>query len=62
MDKTTAPEAQRKESFWQLLRMRNFRLLWGAGALSAIGDQFDLIAFPWLVLLVTGDPWRWARQ
>ena len=36
--------------------MRNFRLLWGAGALSAIGDQFDLIAFPWLVLLVTGDP------
>ena len=36
--------------------MRNFRLLWGAGALSAIGDQFDLIAFTWLVLLVTGDP------
>ena len=36
--------------------MRNFRLLWGAGGLSAIGDQFDLIAFPWLVLLVTGDP------
>ena len=36
--------------------MRNFRLLWGAGALSAIGDQFDLIAFPWLVLLITGDP------
>ena len=43
-------------SFLQLLRLRNFRLLWGAGALSAIGDQFDLIAFPWLVLLVTGDP------
>ena len=36
--------------------MRNFRLLWGAGGLSAIGDQFDLIAFPWLVLLITGDP------
>lgn len=36
--------------------MRNFRLLWGAGALSAIGDQFDVIAFPWLVLLITGDP------
>ena len=56
MGKSTAPEAQRKGSFWQLLRMRNFRLLWGAGALSAIGDQFDLIAFPWLVLLITGDP------
>ena len=56
MGKSTAPEAQRKESFWQLIRMRNFRLLWGAGGLSAIGDQFDLIAFPWLVLLITGDP------
>ncbi len=43
-------------SFRQLLRIRNFRLLWGAGALSAIADQFDLIAFPWLVLLITGDP------
>ena len=56
MDKPTATVAQRKDSFWQLIRMRNFRLLWGAGGLSAIGDQFDLIAFPWLVLLVTGDP------
>lgn len=43
-------------SFWALLKTRNFRLLWGAGTLSAIGDQFDLIAFPWLVLLLTGDP------
>lgn len=38
------------------MRTRNFGLLWGAGGLSAVGDQFDLIAFPWLVLLVTGDP------
>lgn len=43
-------------SFWQLIRSRNFGLLWLAGGLSAIGDQFDLIAFPWLVLMVTGDP------
>ena len=43
-------------TFWQLIRTRNFGLLWGAGGLSAIGDQFDLIAFPWLVLMVTGDP------
>ncbi len=43
-------------SFRQLIRTRNFGLLWGAGGLSAIADQFDLIAFPWLVLLVTGDP------
>ena len=42
--------------FWRLIRTRNFGLLWGAGGLSAIADQFDMIAFPWLVLLVTGDP------
>lgn len=42
--------------FRQLLRSRNFRLLWGAGGFSAIGDTFDFVAFPWLVLLLTGDP------
>ena len=46
----------RDGSFLQLLKSRNFRLLWAAGTLSAIGDQFDLITFPWLVLLITGDP------
>jgi len=49
-------EQSAKPSFWALIRTRNFGLLWGAGGLSAVGDQFDLIAFPWLVLLVTGDP------
>ena len=43
-------------SLRSLFRSANFRLLWGAGGLSAIGDQFDLIAFPWLVLLLAGDP------
>ena len=49
-------EQSENHSFWKLVRTRNFGLLWGAGSLSAIGDQFDLIAFPWLVLMVTGDP------
>ena len=49
-------ENREQPSFWKLIRTRNFGLLWGAGGLSALGDQFDLIAFPWLVLLVTGDP------
>lgn len=49
-------ESSEKRSFWELLRTRNFGLLWGASGLSAIGDHFDVIAFPWLVLLVTGDP------
>ena len=43
-------------SFWRLVRSRNFGLLWGSSGLSGIGDQFDLIAFPWLVLAITGDP------
>ena len=43
-------------TFRQIIRTANFRLLWAAGALSAVGDQFDLIAFPWLVLMLTGDP------
>ena len=43
-------------SLWKLLKTRDFRLLWGAGTLSAIGDQVELIAFPWLVLILTGDP------
>ncbi len=45
----------RDNTLWKLLRTRNVRLLWGAGTLSAIGDQFDLIAFPWLFLLLTGN-------
>ena len=49
-------EKTESASFWKLIRTRNFGLLWGAGGLSAIGDQFDLIAFPWLVVLITGDP------
>lgn len=49
-------EGSGRTAFRSLLRTRNFGLLWGASGLSAVGDQFDLIAFPWLVLAVTGDP------
>lgn len=38
-----------------LLRIRNFRLLWIGEAISLLGDQFYLIALPWLVLQLTGD-------
>jgi MFS family permease len=34
----------------------NFRWLLGGGILSMLGDQFTLIALPWLVLKLTGDP------
>ena len=39
-----------------VLRHRDFRLLWIGQATSLIGDQFALIAMPWLVLWLTNDP------
>ncbi len=38
-----------------LLRDRNFQWLLGGGFVSLLGDQFTLIALPWLVLKMTGD-------
>lgn len=38
-----------------LLSDRNFRWLTASSALSMLGDQFSLIAMPWLVLQMTGD-------
>src|SRR5215213_747659 len=37
------------------LRVRNFRLLWIGEAISLLGDQFYMIALPWLVLQLTGS-------
>lgn len=38
------------------LAQRDFRLLLGGSAISALGDQFTLVALPWLVLELTGNP------
>jgi Major Facilitator Superfamily len=38
-----------------LFRQGNFRLLWSGEAVSLLGDQFYMIALPWLVLRLTGD-------
>ncbi|WBS05019.1 MFS transporter [Pseudoduganella sp. SL102] len=35
---------------------RNFRWLMAGGMMSMTGDQFTLIALPWLVLALSGDP------
>jgi len=35
---------------------RDFRLLFGGSSISFIGDQFTLVALPWLVLQLTGNP------
>ena len=40
----------------KMMSIRNFRLLFTGTATSLLGDQFALIATPWLVLQLTGDP------
>ena len=35
---------------------RDFKLLFLGSSISALGDQFTLVALPWLVLKLTGDP------
>ena len=37
------------------LRVRDFRLLWIGESISLIGDEFYLVALPWLVLQITGS-------
>lgn len=43
-------------SLVKVMGLRDFRLLFSGTALSLLGDQFALIATPWLVLQLTGDP------
>ena len=39
-----------------LVRNRNYRLLFAAGALTNLGDGFIVLALPWLATLMTHDP------
>jgi MFS family permease len=45
-----------KSPIARVLSLRDFRLLFGGTATSILGDQFYLIATPWLVLQLTNDP------
>ena len=38
-----------------IFKNRDFRLLWTGEGISLLGDQFYLIALPWLVLQLTGN-------
>ncbi len=40
---------------WQMLARRDFRLLWLGQSVSILGDQFYLVALPWLVLHLSGS-------
>ncbi|MDM5178277.1 MFS transporter [Massilia sp. DJPM01] len=39
-----------------LLRQPDFRWMMSGAIITALGDQFTMIALPWLVLVSTGDP------
>ncbi len=45
-----------KNPMARVLSLRDFRLLFAGTTTSLLGDQFALIATPWLVLRLTGDP------
>jgi MFS family permease len=34
----------------------NFKYLWSGAVITSIGDQLSLVAIPWLILNLTGDP------
>lgn len=56
-DSGIRPITEKKSTspFRRLLANRDFRLLWIGEAISLLGDQFHMIALPWLVLQLTGD-------
>jgi MFS family permease len=43
---------------FDVLKARDYRLLWIGQTVSHLGDQFHLIALPWLVLTLTHDPFQ----
>jgi MFS family permease len=48
--------SSQNNSMARVMSLRDFRLLFSGAAVSLIGDQFTLIATPWLVLKLTNDP------
>lgn len=49
-------EIPKKNPMLKVMSLRDFRLLFSGATTSMLGDQFALIATPWLVLKLTGDP------
>jgi MFS family permease len=53
---TVITSSKPRNPMLEVLGQRNFRLLWIGQGTSLLGDQFAMIALPWLVLQLTGDP------
>jgi hypothetical protein len=51
----TSTQSKTRNPMSAVMASRNFRLLWIGQGTSMLGDQFYLIAMPWLVLQRTGD-------
>ena len=49
-------DTKNKNPMGKVLSLPDFRLLFAGTAASLLGDQFSLIATPWLVLKMTSDP------
>lgn len=49
-------EVSNQNPMSRVMFLRDFRLLFAGAATSLLGDQFTLIATPWLVLKLTNDP------
>lgn len=56
MDRVETIAVEPAPTFRDLLRDRNFVFLWLGEAFSLLGDQFYMIALPWLVFQLTRDP------
>ncbi len=54
VDERESKEISRGKPLFEVFRIRNFLLLWIGQGFSLLGDQFQFIALPWLVLQLTG--------
>jgi MFS family permease len=52
----TSETASQQNPMVRVMGLRDFRLLFAGATTSLLGDQFTLIATPWLVLQLTHDP------
>ena len=52
---STVTGDRRRFAAWRSLAQRDFRLLWIGQSISYFGDQFYLVALPWLILQLTGS-------